>query len=76
MSIEEPASHIAAEVPASASGTVTPAAMVAARRRRNRSTTIMTRTMVMASVSCMSWMLARIVLVRSDRTEMSISAAM
>ena len=31
LSIEKPATHIAAQVPASASGTVTPAAMVARR---------------------------------------------
>jgi hypothetical protein len=54
LSIEKLAAHIAAQVPASASGTVTPAATVAATRRRNTNTTIMTSTMVTMSVSCMS----------------------
>ena len=61
LSIEKPAAHIAAQVPASASGTVMPAAAVAATRRRNRNTTIITRTTVAASVSCMSCTLARMV---------------
>ena len=73
LSIEKPASHIAPQVPASARGTVTPAAKVAAVRRRNTKTTSMTRMMVAASVSCMSLTLARMVWVRSDRTEMSIA---
>ena len=46
--------HIAAQVPASDSGTVTPAARVGAVRRRNRNTTSITSAMVPASVSCMS----------------------
>ena len=50
LSIEKPATHIAAQVPASASGTVTPAAMVAAARRRNRNTTSITSAMVASSV--------------------------
>ena len=51
LSIEKPATHIAAQVPASASGTVTPAAMVAAARRRNRNTTSITSAMVASSVT-------------------------
>ena len=74
LSIEKPATHIAAQVPASDSGTVTPAASVAAARRRNRNTTSITSAMVASSVSCMSWTLARIVVVRSDSTEISMSA--
>ena len=74
LSIEKPATHISAQVPASDSGTVTPAAMVAASRRRNRNTTIITSAMVASSVSCMSSTLARMVVVRSDRTEISMSA--
>ena len=74
LSIEKPATHIATQVPASASGTVTPAARVAATRRRNRNTTSITSTTVAKSVSCMSWMLARIVVVRSDSTEIWMSA--
>ena len=74
LSIEKPATHIIAQVPASDSGTVTPAAIVAAARRRNRNTTSMTRTTVASSVSCMSKTLARMVLVRSERTEMSTPA--
>ena len=62
-----------AQVPASDSGTVTPAAMVAAVRRRNRKTTSMTSAMVASSVSCMSRTLARMVCVRSDRTEISMA---
>ena len=73
LSIEKPTTHIIAQVPASASGTVTPAAMVVAVRRRNRNTTIMTRAMVMHRLICMSATLERIVLVRSDSTEMSMS---
>ena len=61
LSMEKPASHIAAHVPASDSGTVMPAAMVAAIRRKNRNTTIITSTAVAASVHCMSLTLARIV---------------
>jgi hypothetical protein len=73
LSIEKPASHIIPQVPASDSGTVTPAAMVAAARRRNTKTTSMTRIMVATSVSCMSRTLARMVWVRSDTTEMSMA---
>ena len=54
LSIEKPTTHIIAQVPASDSGTVTPAAMVAAARRRNRNTTSMTSATVASSVSCMS----------------------
>src|SRR3954453_15024849 len=74
LSIENPATHIMAQVPASASGTGTPAAIVAAVRRRNTNTTSMTRLMVAKSVNCMSRMLARIVPVRSDSTEISTPA--
>ena len=69
--IENPASHIAAQVPASDSGTVMPAAMVAATRRRNMNTTIITSSAVAPSVSCMSCTLARMVWVRSASTEIS-----
>ena len=71
--MENPATHIIAQVPASASGTVMPAAIVAAARRRNKNTTSITRPMVANSVSCMSLMLPRMVPVRSERTEMSTS---
>ncbi len=71
LSIEKPASHIAAQVPASDSGTVMPAAMVAAVRRRNRNTTSITSSAVAAKVSCMSRTLARMVWVRSVKTEIS-----
>ena len=71
LSMEKPAAHIAAQVPESASGTVTPAAAVGANRRKNRNTTSITSTMVAARVSCMSWTLARMVCVRSVSTEMS-----
>ena len=74
LSMEKPAAHIAAQVPASDNGTVTPAAMVGGPRRRNRNTTIITSTTVAASVSCMSCTLARIVWVRSVSTEMSSPA--
>ena len=67
LSMEKPATHISAQVPASASGTVTPAAIVAASLRRNRNTTIITSAMVASSVNCMSSTLARIVVVRSER---------
>ena len=74
LSIEKPATHIAAQVPASASGTVTPAAMVAAARRRNRNTTSITSAMVASKVHCMSRTLARMVVVRSESTEIWMSA--
>ena len=44
LSIEKPATHMAAQVPASDSGTVMPAATVGAARRRNTNTTSITRT--------------------------------
>ena len=69
--MEKPAAHIAAQVPERASGTVTPAAAVGANRRRKRNTTSITSPIVAASVSCMSWTLARMVWVRSVSTEMS-----
>ena len=72
LSMEKPASHIIAQVPASDSGTVTPAATVVAARRRKTNTTSMTRMTVAISVSCMSNTLARMVLVRSDITVMSM----
>ena len=74
LSIEKPATHMAAQVPASDSGTVIPAAIVAAARRRNTNTTSITRQTVASSVSCMSATLARMVPVRSDSTEMSMPA--
>ena len=54
LSIENPASHMPAQVPASASGTETPAAMVGVSLRRNTNTTTMTRIAVASSVNCMS----------------------
>ena len=74
LSMEKPASHISAQVPASDSGTVMPAASVGVARRRNTSTTNITSTAVMASVICMSRTLARMVWVRSARMEMWMSA--
>ena len=74
LSIEKPASHIAAQVPASDSGTVMPTARVGVRRRKNANTTSITTTTVAASVSCMSRMLARIISVRSVRIEILIPA--
>ena len=74
LSMEKPAAHIAAQVPASDKGTVMPAASVAAVRRRNRNTTIITSRIVAPMVSCMSCTLARMVWVRSVSTEI-VSAA-
>ena len=71
---EKPSAHITVQVPASDSGTVMPAAAVGVRRRRKTNTTSMTSAMEMASVSCMSATLARIVVVRSDSTLMSMPA--
>ena len=65
---EKPSAHITAQVPASDSGTVMPAAIVGVRRRRKTNTTSITSAIEMASVSCMSATLARIVVVRSDST--------
>ncbi len=76
LSIENPTHHIRAQVPASASGTVTPAAAVAAARRRNRNTTHITSPIAAKSVICMSETLARIIWVRSETTEMSMSEGM
>ena len=72
--IEKPAIHMPIHVPASASGTDTPAAMVGVRRRRNRNTTTITSTTVAPSVHSMSSTLARIVPVRSDRMDTSTPA--
>ena len=72
LSIEKPASHIPAQVPASDSGTETPAAIVGVPRRRNTNTTPMTSITVASSVSCMSCTLARMVPVRSTSVEISI----
>ncbi len=69
LSIEYPASHMAAQVPASDNGTVTPTAMVGVSRRRNTNTTSITMSTVAPRVSCMSRTLARIIRVRSDKTE-------
>jgi hypothetical protein len=74
LSIENPASHIPAQVPASASGTDTPAAMVGVIRRRNTNTTNITSTAVASNVSCISSTLARMVPVRSVRMEISTPA--
>ncbi len=74
LSIEKPASHMPAQVPASASGTDMPAAMVGITRRRKANTTTMTSTAVASSVHCMSCTLARMVLVRSTRVEISTPA--
>ena len=65
---------MAAQVPASDSGTVMPAASVGVVRRRKTNTTIMTSAMASSSVSCMSWTLARMVVVRSVSTWMSMPA--
>ena len=73
LSIEYPASHMAAQVPASDSGTVMPTAMVGVRRRRKTNTTSITSSTVAPRVSCMSRTLARIIRVRSDSTENSMS---
>ncbi len=43
LSIEKPASHMAAQAPTSDSGTVTPAASTGVMRRRNKNTTAITR---------------------------------
>ena len=56
-------------MPDSASGTVAPAAIVGVIRRRNTNTTIITSTTVASSVLVMSPTLARMVVVRSLRTE-------
>jgi hypothetical protein len=69
--IENPATHIAAQVPASASGTEMPAAMVGVIRRTNTNTTSMTRNAVASSVHSISSTLARMVPVRSERMEIS-----
>ena len=71
LSIEKPASHIPAQVPASASGTETPAAIVGVSRRRKTNTTSMTRKAVASRVNCMSSTLARMVPVRSTSVEIS-----
>ena len=74
LSIENPASHMPAQVPASASGTDTPAAIVGVARRRKTNTTIMTSRTVAPSVHSISSTLARIVPVRSASVEISIAA--
>ena len=71
---EKPASHMHAQVPASDSGTVMPAASVGVGRRRKTKTTSMTSTIDSPSVTCMSSTLARMVPVRSESTEMSMPA--
>ena len=72
--IEKPATHMPAKVPASASGTETPAAMVGVTRRRNTNTTIITSIAAAISVNCMSSTLARIVPVRSEKMVKSTPA--
>ena len=74
LSSVNPAAHMAAKLPASDSGTVTPAAAVGVMRRRNTNTTIITSAMLMRSVHCISRTLARMVPVRSARTEILIPA--
>src|SRR5262245_3570944 len=74
LSMENPTHHIIAQVPASASGTVMPAAMVAAARRRNTNTTSITSVTVVSSVTCMSPTLERIVVVRSESMDISTPA--
>ena len=75
LSIEKPAAHIAAQVPAErqrhrdAGGRASPPAGAG-----TANTTSITSTMVAASVSCMSCTLARMVCVRSASTEMSSPA--
>ena len=74
LSSENLAAYMHAQVPASASGTVTPAAIVGVRRRRNTNTTIITSAIVASSVPTMSLMLARMVVVRSFSTEILMPA--
>ena len=63
-----------ATVPASDSGTATPAASVGVARRRKAQTTPITRAIVISSVIWMSRTAARIVTVRSVKIEMSTPA--
>ncbi len=74
LSSEKPENHIMSTVPASDSGTATPAASVGVRRRRNSSTTPITRATVISSVIWMSRTLARMVVVRSLSTDTSTPA--
>ena len=74
LSIEKPAAYMHAQVPASAKGTVTPAAAVGINRRKKTKTTTITRAIVAPSVQIMSRMLARIVVVRSLRIEIWMPA--
>ena len=76
LSMENPANHMPAHVPASASGTEMPAAIVGVIRRRNTNTTIITSSAVAPSVHSISFTLARIVPVRSVSTETSMLAGM
>jgi hypothetical protein len=62
------------KVPANARGIVRPAAIIGTSLPRNAKTTPMTRQIEMSRHFCMSARLARMVLVRSDMTAMSMSA--
>ena len=66
LSSVKPAAHMPAKATPSDSGTVTPAAMTGAARRRKTSTTIITRAMEITSEVCKSATEARIITVRSD----------
>jgi hypothetical protein len=70
LSSVKPASHMAAQVPASDKGTVMPAATVGVARRRNKKTTIITSAMAIIKVRWISLIEARIVRVRSAITSM------
>ncbi len=70
----KPATHMHATVPASDSGTATPAASVGVARRRKANTTPITSATVISSVTWMSSTAARIVTVRSVKIEMSTPA--
>src|SRR6267143_6123600 len=64
-----PSRYIAANVPTSDSGTATLGMTVAAGLRKKRKITITTSAMVSMSENCTSWTDARIVAVRSVRTD-------
>ena len=67
LSMVKPATHMSANVPASDSGTVTPAASVGPPRRRKANTTSVTSRIDTNSVRRSSAIEARMVWVRSDR---------
>ena len=74
LSSVKPKAHMAAKVPAMDRGTATPAASVGVARRRNTSTTSITRQIVSASVPCMSRREDRMVSVRSLMISTSMAA--